>query len=374
MDSSLHKLYQLIQKGITAKSANAICSPFNIATCLSMLADGASGKSREELIKCFNYARPGPNTRVSLQGNTFNVFSDILFAKSSIAGMVKTGQALFVSKAILPAYAKKTQESYRALVKQITSPAATVAEVNAFVAECTQNHITDLLKESDVDSSTLAILVAALFFKGKWQEPFPKENTQQLDFHVNDKTVKKVPTMYHKKKDISFISSQDGVMTVAIPYQGDELCFVGEVYQNSSPKTLPPTNLEQVQSVAMRPGHKKIEIYLPKFKATSELDLKAVLESAGCESMFNPTTTDFVGTMSEVPIYVSKVIHKAVVEVDEEGTVAAAATATMMLLGCARMPVPDPIIRFDRPFHFHIVARKTGVILFSGSISDPTVS
>jgi serpin B len=373
---ALHNLFKLINNQLLAKTPNTISSSFNVATCLSMLADGASGKSREELVKFFDFAPPSSDFKLSLRSNELEAFNDILHGKCG--GMVKTAQALFVNRsAILPSYVKNCQKHYRAFVKNIdpANPNQTVKDVNKFVAEKTEGNITNILSPGSVGTFTVAVLVAALFFKGKWAQPFPAKNTEPQDFFVNDKFTKKVDMMTEKLDDVVVVS-KNRVITVAIPYEGRELIFVAEIHE--SKKSLPQSDFEMVKMCAMTNIGKEVRIFLPKFKASCDLDLVDLLKQAGVKTLFDPkgAKKDFA-EISPIPLCITSILHKAVVEIDEEGTKAAAVTVHRQFAKCAgpgSFVRQELVVNLNRPFHFHIVHKRTGVALFSGSVCDPTAA
>lgn len=373
MNRELHNLFNLIDAEIRGvqKKANSICSPFNVASCLAMLADGASGKTREELVKFFNFAAPAAaDFKLSLQGNVLNTFNSILDSKSLLAQTVKTAQAVFASKSVLDSFNKTCQDNYHAMIRQIdaSNTSALTNEINKFVNDKTEGKITSIVNPGDLNSSVVAVLLAVLYFKGKWKKPFEVKNTTKQDFKVNDSTRKKVDMMFSKQKGVAFLE-EDGKITVSIPYEGDEISFVIEMAQQGY--ALPTSVVKDVTYVAQIPAVQDVNISLPKFKVESQLEMNNLFKAAGVATMFDPSACakDFVGTMTSESVYISKIVHKAMVEVDEEGTVAAA--ATMAVASRCAAPQPKNFV-FDRPFLFHIVDRKNGTVLFSGAVTDPS--
>eukprot|EP00198_Chlamydomonas_reinhardtii_P006645 XP_001695981.1 flagellar associated protein, protease inhibitor-like protein [Chlamydomonas reinhardtii] len=238
-------------------------------------------------------------------------------------------------------------------------------DVNAWVEGVTKGMIKDLVQTDQWD----AILANAIYFKGFWTHAFKKEDTFPGEFTTGAKATKEVPFMcknFEAQDRITAVRKEGLYDAVALPYKGDAfsaialLPAVGVAMEaalkdwGSGPQELRPVG--------------KCFVKLPKFKVESQLSLKTVLHKLGVKQAFGGSA-DF-SRLSDTKMFVSDVVHKAVVEVDEEGTVAAAATAVMMLR-CA-LPMPTPEFIFNRPFAFIIMHTPTGLPAFVGTVNDPS--
>ncbi|KAM3861877.1 putative serpin E3 [Diretmus argenteus] len=215
-------------------------------------------------------------------------------------------------------------------------------------------------------------LVNTVAFRGVWQKQFLFTNTQNLPFTLSDGSAIKVPMMY-QAAEVNFgqfrTASEQRYTVLELPYVGHSLSLL--VALPSDRKT-PLSSLEsqitprQVASWDTGLRRMKMDIFLPRFRMQNKFNLRSVLTSMGISDAFNPTAADFTGISVEEGLYVSDAFHKARIEVTEDGTKAAAATA-MVLLKRSRAPV----FKADRPFLFILRQVNTGSILFMGRIMNP---
>ncbi|XP_006799209.1 probable serpin E3 [Neolamprologus brichardi] len=215
-------------------------------------------------------------------------------------------------------------------------------------------------------------LVNTVAFKGVWQKQFMFTNTQNLPFVLSDGNVIKVPMMY-QAAEVSFgqfrTASEQRYTVLQLPYLGRSLSL--QVVLPSERKT-PLSSLEAqltARQLASWDGglrRTKMDIFLPRFKMQNKFNLRSVLPALGVSDAFNPTAADFTGVSAEEGLYVSDAFHEVRIEVTEDGTKAAAATA-MVLLKRSRAPV----FKADRPFLFLLRHIKTGSILFMGRVMNP---
>jgi serine protease inhibitor len=276
--------------------------------------------------------------------------------------------------------------------------------INAWVEKQTRERIRNLIPPKAVDEYTRLVVANAIYFKGQWVEPFKEAQTKERDFTLAGGKKVKVPTMHgypgaaryaafnkdgsffrtptrieRGKQDTStFYPDASGFEMLELPYKGGDLSMVVLLPRAADglpalEKTLTGANL---QAWLGELRQRSVDVYLPKFKLESSFDLKKALEALGMKRAFHdPRRKDgaqFDG-MSEArdaahKLYITKVMHKAFVEVSEKGTEAAAATAVLMAEpSSAPLSVPfTPTFQADRPFVFLIRDQKTGTILFLG--------
>ncbi|MBT7065358.1 MAG: serpin family protein [Verrucomicrobia bacterium] len=288
-------------------------------------------------------------------------------------------------------------------------------KINGWVEKQTNDRIKDLLPDGSLDALTRLVLVNAIYFKGDWSVPFKEENTKERDFTLASGNKQQTPIMYAPKLDVARYGAfnadgshfetparigrgqdpkghypkSDGFAMVELPYKGDDLSMV--VIAPNDPaglsaveENLTPEHLSQwIGKLQKRATH----VYLPKFKMETDYKLgdadePGTLQKMGMARAFkdprNPKTgAQFQGmTTSTDPmeqLYISKVFHKAFVEVNEKGTEAAAATAVVMSVARS-LPrdVPfTPEFKADRPFVFLIREKSTGSVLFIGRMTQP---
>ncbi|TUZ75446.1 Leukocyte elastase inhibitor [Bagarius yarrelli] len=232
------------------------------------------------------------------------------------------------------------------------------------------------LSPGTVTAMTRLALVNAIYFKGKWKHLFNTENTNEMPFKINQKETKPVQMMYQSKKFLFNYVDEYRLQVLDLPYEEEELSMVvllpEETQDGSDPlhkleseltidKLLEWTNQEKMDRWT------DINVHLPKFKLEENYSLKGILDKMGMSSLFQPGTADLTGISSKEGLFVSSVEHKAFVEVNEEGTEAAAATAVMIALCMAR----EENFMADHPFLFFIRHNPTKSILFFGRFSSP---
>jgi len=242
------------------------------------------------------------------------------------------------------------------------------------VEKKTENKITKLVKQQDLNKDTLLILINAIYFKGKWETPFKKSATRDREFTLVGGSKKKCPMM-SRSDEFPYFSGA-GFQAVSLPYTGDRLRMAVFLPDEKSTlkeflKSVTATNWKAWLS---RFRDRDGSIVLPRFKMEFEAELNDPLSRMGMAVAFNRRRADFRNMCVLKPgenAYISKVRHKSFVEVNEEGTEAAAATAVVMMKLTASMPQKPFRMVVDRPFFFVIYDSETRAILFMGSVTDP---
>jgi serpin B len=249
-------------------------------------------------------------------------------------------------------------------------PDEAVKTINAWVSGKTGGKIKDLIQRDLIDQNTRLILTNAIYFKGKWREEFKKASTRDEDWHGQGAT-KMVPMM-HRSGDYFYYEGND-FQALDLPYQGEQLSMLVVLPRKKDgldSLEIRWTAAGTYQQVTAALQHEEtVIVSFPRFKMETEFKLKPVLCDLGAELAFS-AGADFSG-IGEERLRISEVVHKAFVEVNEEGTEAAAATGVIMSL-CAFKPELDPkVFQADHPFLFFIRDRNTNAVLFSGRVLDP---
>ena len=215
------------------------------------------------------------------------------------------------------------------------------------------------------------VLTNAIYFKGDWTRPFPKAATRDEIFHVSSDKTTTAPLM-HKTDDFKF-AAVDGLKALELPYGNGDLSTV----------VLLPDEIDGLSALEQKLSYesltrwtnglqkRKVQVFLPRFKLTSEFSLSTVLAAMGMPLAFDENRADFTGISTQEELYISAVLHKAFVDVNEEGTEAAAATGVVMAARAAMIPREPPLFRADHPFLFLIVDNRTKSILFLGRVVNP---
>jgi serpin B len=352
---------------------NLFLSPYSISTALAMTYAGARGNTEKQMAHVLHF--PGDQNRV--HSGLAEVQRQLGEAGKDIE--LNRANALWAQKGhpFLPAFLGIATGSYKASVKQVDFRSeAEVArkEVNGWVAHQTKDRIQNILPEHSLDDLSRLVLVNAIYFKGAWSVPFDKGATSTQPFALATGTRVKVPLM-HQMDQVKYMEDDD-LQAVELPYGKGELSMVILLPRDADGCThleskLSPASLSRALG---KMSKQKVEIFLPRFKLESEFDLGKNLQNMGMKDAFDDKA-DFSGIDGTKMLYISHVFHKAWGEVNEEGTEAAAATAvTMQLKGIVKNPPPPPpVFRADHPFIFFIRDTRSGLLLFMGRLSQPSV-
>ncbi|TRZ17900.1 hypothetical protein HGM15179_009229 [Zosterops borbonicus] len=297
--------------------------------------------------------------------------------------ILRTANRLYGEKTFefLPSFLESSEKSYHAGLEQMDFVQAWEDSrklINGWVEERTEGKIQNLLAEGILNSLTRLVLVNAIYFKGNWEEKFNKESTSERAFHINKNETRPVQMMF---KEANFNMTYIGDLQTKIlelPYVGNEVSMIillPDAIQDGS------TGLERLEreltcEKLMDWIHPKmmdsttVNVSLPRFKLEEHYRLNPILISMGMPDAFDLGKADFSGISPGKELVLSEVVHKSFVEVNEEGTEAAAATAALIVEGC-EMGVPVFEFTADHPFVFFIRHNKTGSILFCGRFCSP---
>ena len=382
-------------------------SPFSIETALAMTSAGARGETLAEMQKTLHLPAD-PHAAFGQLLNHLNGPAPIWLplpegkpqlprlpdpsppsVKPDVPPLVpiKRGYELTVANAIWAMkdypwrkeFLDLTRRHYGAgLVEtDFAKSEAARRQINAWVEKETKEKIKDLIPEGVLDHLTRMVLTNAIYFKGTWQYTFDKKNTADAAFTRTDNTKADVPMMSLTNKlnyGKTHLGGRSGlgVQILELPYSGKELSMLVFLPEKGrSVDLIVPRITGQMLSDPML-APTEVTVFLPRFKAESSLSLQPALMDLGMKAAFNKA--DFHGMhTSDEYLFISHVLHKAFVEVNEEGTEAAAATAVVVKLDSA-IKEPEPVFRADRPFVFAIRDNKTGAALFLGRYSGPAKS
>jgi serpin B len=364
-------LYQRLR----TQPGNLFFSPESISTAFAMAYAGANGETAAEIEKVFHFTLPPERLHPAMG--------------ALLAGMnaPHPGYALSVADALwaeqdthfLPAYLKLVETNYGAGFHPVdfkTDPEGVRAAINAWVAQQTNDKIQNLLGPGTVQPLTRLILTNAIYFKAAWADQFSKDFTENKDFHLSAGKKIQVPMMRNSGSYYYFKGSS--FQALLLPYEKDEVSML--ILLPSAVDGLPAlersltaANLEKWTSSL---GYaKEVIVSLPRFKIAQQFELSSTLEALGLKAAFDPSAADFSSITGDKSFSISAAIHKAYIDVDENGTEAAAATAVIMTVMAMqpRTPPPPPIVfTADHPFLFLIRDNTSGAILFMGRVTDPT--
>jgi len=239
--------------------------------------------------------------------------------------------------------------------------------INSWVEDKTEDKIKDLIPPGILNPDTVLVLTNAIYFKGTWVLQFDPKDTIDEDFTTSAGQIVKVPMMRLTGKDAEFnYAETDEIQILEMPYEGEDLSMLIILPKENNlediEESLTTEKLSEWKNMLKK---QRVDIYIPKFKLETKYSMEGTLTKMGMPTAFTPAA-DFSGINGQGGIWIDKVIHQAFVEVNEEGTEAAASTAANMITAA------QPVFRADHPFIFIIQQKDTGNILFLGRVVDPT--
>jgi serpin B len=361
-------LYARLKPG----DGNLFFSPYSISTCLALAYSGARGDTAAQMARTLHWD-PDQNQLAAsfgeLQGQINNPRD-----KRGIELDLANGLWAQQDHPFLPAFLEVARRRFGAKVEQVdfrVGGEAVRKEINDWVSHQTKGKITGLIQPGALDPATRLVLANAIYFKGRWAREFNKRNTTQASFSVTPSRKIEAPLM-HLTADFKY-AEVEGVQLLELPYAGDDLVMVVLLPRESDGLTSLEGRLNEQTLGRWRAQSReqKVEVFFPKFKLTTQFNLAQPLVEMGLSDAFS-RRADFSGMDGERDLLISTVVHKAFVEVNEEGTEAAAATGTIMRSMAIVQRPPIPTFRADHPFLFLIHDRHSGAILFLGRVADPT--
>jgi serpin B len=352
---------------------NLFFSPESISTALAMAYAGARGETASEMAKTLHFTLPPERLHPAMGALLRDLNSTHEAYQLSVANALWAQQGF----SFLDDFLKLINHYYGAGLNQVDFKGSTEAArltINRWVEQKTENKIRDLLQPGALKPATRLVLTNAIYFKGDWQTQFDKAQTKTEDFHLSPTHTLKAPLM-HREGAFNYFNGGT-FQVLEIPYKSNELSMIVLLPNDVSglsalEQSLTATNaqqwLRQLGSVS------KVIVTMPKFKTTQQFELGSTLAAMGMPLAF-AGGADFSAMTGKRDLAISAVIHKAYIDVNEEGTEAAAATAVTMRALAMRAPdrTPPPVFRADHPFVFLIRDHRSNAILFMGRMADPT--
>jgi serpin B len=378
-------------------NANALISPYSVETTLVMAYAGADGQMREEMKRVLHLMNEEAQTHknfAALQRDLEAVVQRSAERAANMQAYGRTNDAITLAVAnrlfgqqgydFRQAFLDLLKTNYHAPFEAMdfahNAPGATKT-INDWVAEQTRQRIQNLIPAGALDRLTRLVLANAVYFKAPWENPFPASSTTPQPFHANGGDPVNVPTM-NVKKPFGY-AKQNGLTIVSLPYSGGEIHFLIILPDDTNGLDRAEANLKssQLAEWAKLPVQ-QVKLFLPKFKIEPPtLPLGEALQTLGMTTAFDKPrgSANFDRMAPRRPpndyLYISRVFHKTFLDLDENGTEAAAATAVVMATRSAIIREPEPVeVRVDHPFIFAIQHRDSGTCLFLGHVTDPRLT
>ncbi len=362
----LGKIYPMLVTS-AGPDSNLVFSPFSVSAIMAVARAGAKGNTAAEMETAMAF----PKERALMDG--YEGVHPLLQSTESFT--LEAANRLFVHKKydLLKDYLDLVVKHFKALPESVDFGQSDVARstINTWVEKVTRDKIKELLQPGTIDHLTRLVLVNAVYFKGDWAEKFdPSATSKEMFTTLGGKEVS-VDMMRITEKYRAHINNEVKCTVLEMPYKGNRLsmllCLSHEANGFEDMEAKLPSVLTHD---LVTKGNREFEVSLPKFKLETTHDLVSNLQALGLSDMFKDGMSDFSGITGNKDLFVSGVVQKAFIEVNEEGSEAAAATA--MVMKCMCMPAPPKKLEFNRPFLFAIRENTSGMLLFTGRVVDPT--
>jgi len=381
-------LYQILVTDPENQGQNLFFSPYSISLALAMSYAGARNETEHQMTQTLNFILPQDRLH-----SAFNSLNAELRGRSSgtkDAGgkdfRLKMANAIWGQEGygFLPDFTDLLTTKYDAGMKTVdfeNAPEDSRITINNWVSDQTEDRIKDLIHSSDINPGIRLVLTNAIYFNAAWLNPFEENGTHDGQFYLSNGKEVIVPMM-RMESPLSY-AGEDNYQAIELPYYGDEMSMIIIVPKVVSIETFEKSlNSKQLNEIVINLQHRLVALTMPKFELNSEYKLNEILSDMGMPLAFTPMPpeklgtcsnewADFSGIINKCGLFISFILHKAFVTVDEAGTEAAAATAVGFGIPTS---AGDPFlhVNVDHPFIFLIRDIKTGTILFLGRVMDPS--
>lgn len=358
--------FQMYQKVAEKEKGNIFFSPYSISSAMAMTYVGAANETQNQIASTLHFTKDTKALATSMGG-----LHQSLLSKNG------KGLELSISNRVWVEQTYKVKCSYKRTLKKRFKTSFGKADfignfqlervkINDAVATDTKSLIKDLIPQGGLSPITRLVLTNAIYFKGKWEKQFNPERTRKGDFYVDNSTT--VSAQYMSSKEQYNYYEDETLMAVELPYSNDITMLVILPAEGTTISDLGKTlNQQKYQAITSELYSDEVSLMLPKFKSEASLTLSNTLKEMGMPIAFTDDA-DFTGISNRNDLKITDVFHKAFIEVSEEGTEAAAATA--VVVGVKSMPMTRTF-KANRPFIYIIRDTKTGTPLFIGRLMNP---
>ncbi|WOX55150.1 serpin family protein [Methanoculleus palmolei] len=366
-------LYSRLANDPAYAGRNLFFSPYSISSALAITYEGAHGTTADEIRSVLHL--PENDT---LQREGFSAI-DAGLNRADANYILRTANALWAEEtySFLPEYTTAAARWYGANVTNLDfkgSPEASRETINRWVEEQTEDKIRDLLPAGSIDTMTRLVITNAIYFKGTWVKQFDANETEEEDFRIAPNETVRVPMMQRTDRGAVYgYTETDTLQVLEMPYargNGSEVSMLVLLPKEDSLTAAEESlDAETVAGLHQSLTSRRVDVFFPKFRLETDYSLPGVLAAMGMPTVFTDSA-DLSGMDGMKKLFVSDIVHKAFVDVNEEGTEAAAATGVIVapLAAPPGSEMPIPVFRADHPFVFLIVEEDSGTVLFIGRV------
>nr|XP_028593694.1 serpin B10-like [Podarcis muralis] len=383
-------LLDLYKKLIQSSEGNIFFSPWSITSVLAMVHMGARGRTASQMAEVLHFnasseeserpsQEPGLNKDETINSQFQELISKINQPNNTY--LLKTANRVYGEKTFdfNSEYLQLTKKYYHAELQPVDflNAAEQVRDqINVWVEKQTDNKIKNLLPKDSVGAQTALVIVNAIYFKGKWEKRFEKANTTEKPFRLSKTQSKPVQMMFLKGTLPTFYIDILRVRILELPYENNDVSMFIMLPDDIEDESTGLEMLEKeltyerlsIWTSSDMMQKRKVELHLPRIKLEESFDLKSILSSMGMKDAFIPGQANFLGMSKKGDLALSEVYHKSFVEINEEGTEAAAASAATIVIRSSQKPIK---FEANHPFIFFIKHKATKNTLFLGRFSSP---
>jgi serpin B len=346
---------------------NTFLSPFSISTAFASLYAGSRGNTAQQFADVFNF----PLDQTKLHEAFRGLLSQVNTGLSKGDAVLRSANGLWIQTDYdyRPDFISVTKNSYRTTVEQVDfrgQSTQVLNQINSWVARQTNNKIKKLLNPKSIDALTRLVLANAIYFKGQWVNQFDAKATALADFWITEERSVEVPMM-RQRGQFGYAESELAHILV-LPYTGEKVSFVVLLPKRRQDLATLEQSLDVESLRKWLQGVRTMDVlvHMPRFRITTKVDLVSALASLGMTDPFSDKA-DFSGIDGTRNLYISNASHQALLEVDEKGSEAAAATGISIGVRSLKL-IPE--VRLDRPFLFLLREKTSNTILFLGRLID----
>jgi serpin B len=367
-------LYTHLAEDPEYSGENIFFSPFSISSALAITYEGARGETAREIQEVFAFPGDIPTMREGYLGIIAGINS------GTSAYSLRMANALWAEETypFLPEYITIADRTYGAKTTNlgfITNPDTSRLIINQWIEEQTEEKIKDLIPAGSITPLTRLVITNAIYFKGTWVKQFDEEKTTVEDFRTGTGVTVQIPMMQRTDRNATYgYTETRHLQVLQMPYESDsgkQLSMLVLLPKDGNLATLEQSlDANTLPELQQNLTKQQVMVYFPKFTMETKYSLPRTLSAMGMPTAFTGSA-DFSGMDGTGSLYIADVIHQAFVDVNEEGTEAAAATAVIIMKSSAPAEEQVPVFRADHPFIFIIRDDETGLILFMGRVEHP---
>lgn len=350
---------------------NMIISPFSISTAMAMTYAGARGETAREMSQTLHFDPAQERFHTA-----FHNWMDAIHTKGEKKNQLKIANSLWPQQDyhFVPEYFDLINKFYRSALYEVdyTGDREAIRQrINQWVMDHTNDLIKDLIAPGVLVEDTRLVLVNAIYFLSQWKIAFDKNATYNDRFNITAERHVQTPFMF-MKDHFRYIENSN-YQALELPYEGDHFSMVVVLPSRNTTldRFVSEMQTELFEEINEGMQSKEVEVYLPSFTSRSKFDLENIMASMGMPLAFT-NKANFSGMTRKDDLKIDKIIHEAYIDVNEEGTEAAASTAVVIIRKTAIADEPKTIFRANRPFFYFIKENSQNSILFMGKVTNPT--